>query len=151
MPVADSCILAPDVRILYPELVNLYGCTIGAGVFIGPFVEIQKNASVGDGSRVQSHTFVCEGVHIGRRVFVGHGVMFINDRLPKANNVDWKLEGTVVEDDVSIGSGAVILCGIRIGKGSLIGAGAVVTKDVPPGETVVGVPARLMARAAREC
>lgn len=147
MPIAPSCKLGENVKILYPELVNLYGCTIGSGVFVGPFVEIQKNASVGDMSRVQSHTFICEGVHIGKRVFVGHGVIFINDRHPKANNQDWVLEETHIEDDVSIGSGSIILCGIRLGKGCCIGAGAVVTKDVAAGETVVGMPARLFRRS----
>jgi acetyltransferase-like isoleucine patch superfamily enzyme len=142
MPIADSCTVAPDAKIPYPDLVNLYGCTIGSGVFIGPFVEIQRNADVGDGSRVQSHAFICEGVHIGRRVFVGHGVLFINDRRPRVSNPDWAPEETHVEDDVSIGSGAVIMCGIRLGAGCLIGAGAVVTRDVAPGQTVVGVPAR---------
>jgi UDP-2-acetamido-3-amino-2,3-dideoxy-glucuronate N-acetyltransferase len=146
MPIAPSCRLAATVKIPYPELVNLYGCTIGEGVFVGPFVEIQKNADVGDRSRVQSHAFLCEGVHIGKNVFVGHGVIFINDRDPKANNPDWKLEETFVEDDVSIGSGAIVLCGVRLGRGCRIGCGAVVTKDVAPGVTVVGVPARLMAR-----
>ena len=146
MPIAPSCRLAAGVKIAHPELVNLYGCTIGRDVFIGPFVEIQKNASVGDSSRVQSHAFICEGVHIGRNCFVGHGVIFINDRHPKANNPDWKLEETFVEDDVSIGSGAIVMCGVRLGKGCRIGCGAVVTKDVPPGETVVGMPARLLPR-----
>ena len=146
MPIAPSCTLADSVKIPHPELVNLYGCTLGANVFVGPFVEIQKGASVGDDSRVQSHAFLCEGVHVGRRVFVGHGVMFINDRHPKANNPDWRLEETFVEDDVSIGSAAVIMCGVRLGAGCVIGAGAVVTRDVGPGETVAGVPARLMRR-----
>jgi acetyltransferase-like isoleucine patch superfamily enzyme len=143
MPIAPTCKIAEEVKIPYPDLVNLYDCTIGRGVFVGPFVEIQKKASVGDGSRVQSHTFICEGVHIGKRVFVGHGVIFINDRNPKASNPDWVLEEVHVEDDVAIGSGAIIMCGIRLGKGCRIGAGAVVTRDVPPGETVVGIPARL--------
>jgi acetyltransferase-like isoleucine patch superfamily enzyme len=144
MPVKENCVLGENVKIPFPELVNLYGCQIGANVFVGPFVEIQKNASVGDNSRVQSHTFICEGVNIGQRVFVGHGVIFINDRFPKANNPDWKLEKTYIEDDVSIGSGVIIMCGIRLGKGCRVGAGAVVTKDVPPGQTVIGMPARLM-------
>ncbi len=146
MPIAQSCRLAQSVKILYPELVNLYGCTIDEDVFIGPFVEIQKNASVGRASRIQSHTFICEGIHIGERVFVGHGVMFINDRHPTANNVDWKLEETFVENDVAIGSGAIIMCGIRLGAGAQVGCGAVVTKDIPPGQTVVGVPARALRR-----
>ncbi len=144
MPVADTCRIAENVVIPHPELVNLYGCTIGRGAFIGPFVEIQKNADVGEYSRIQSHTFICEGIHIGRRVFVGHGVIFINDRYPKANNPDWKLEETFVEDDVAIGSGATIMCGVRLGKGCVVGAGTLVTKDVPPGKTVVGVPGRIV-------
>ena len=141
MPIADTCHVHKDAKIPYPEMVNLYGCTIGSKVFIGPFVEIQKNASVGDSSRIQSHSFICEGVTIGRRVFVGHGVIFINDRYPKANNPDWVCEFTVVEDDVSIGSGAIIMCGLRLGAGSIIGAGALVTSDVAPGQIVIGLPA----------
>ena len=146
MPIAESCKLSQNIKILYPNLVNLYGCTIEEDVFIGPFVEIQKNSIIGKASRIQSHTFICEGIHIGKRVFVGHGVMFINDRHPKANNADWKLEETFIEDDVSIGSGAIIMCGIRLGAGSQVGCGAVVTKDISPGETVVGVPARVMRK-----
>ena len=142
MPVAASCNVSPSAKILYPELVNLYGCSISEHVFIGPFVEIQKNVSVGARSRVQSHAFICEGVCIGERVFIGHGVIFINDRHPVANNNDWVLEKTVVADDVSIGSGAIIMCGITIGAGAKIGAGAVVTKTVAAGETVIGMPAR---------
>ena len=144
MPIAENCKLGSNIKITYPELVNLYGCQIGSNVFVGPFVEIQKNASVGDDSRIQSHTFIYDGVHIGQRVFVGHGVIFINDRFHVANNADWKLEETYVEDDVSIGSGAVIMCSIRLGAGCRIGAGAVVTRDVQPGESVAGVPARLL-------
>lgn len=143
MPVAESCVLGEGVKILYPDLVNMYGCTLGDGVFVGPFVEIQNDVTVGAGTRVQSHTFICEGVSIGDRVFVGHNVTFINDRHPVANNPDWKLERTWVEDDVSIGSGAVILGGLRLGEGCQIGAGAVVTHDVEPGALVMGVPARL--------
>jgi len=146
MPIADSCKLAPTVRIPFPQLVNLYGCELGENVFVGPFVEIQRGSSVGRDSRVQSHTFICEGIHIGERVFVGHGVIFINDRHPRANNPDWKLEETFVEDDVSIGSGAIIMCGLRLGAGGRIGCGAVVTHDVAPGESVVGVPARTFGR-----
>ncbi|HUS46212.1 MAG TPA: acyltransferase [Phycisphaerae bacterium] len=146
MPIADSCVLGEDLKIPYPQMVNLYGCTLGDRVFVGPFVEIQKGASVGDDSRVQSHAFICEGIHIGRRVFVGHGVIFINDRYPKANNPDWKLEETFVEDDASIGSGAIVLCGLRLGAGCHIGCGAVVTRDVSPGETIVGVPGRPLQR-----
>jgi len=146
MPIAASCKLAPDARIPYPDLVNLYGCSVGAGVFVGPFVEIQQGVTIGEFSRVQSHSFICEGVCVGARVFVGHGVIFINDRHPKANNAGWVCEPTYVEDDVSIGSGAIILCGVRLGAGCVVGAGAVVTKDVPPGQTVAGVPARLHAR-----
>jgi acetyltransferase-like isoleucine patch superfamily enzyme len=141
----DTVRLGTDVKIPFPDLVNLYGCEIGDESFIGPFVEVQRNASVGKRSRVQSHSFVCEGVHIGDDAFVGHGVMFINDRDPKANNTEWTLEETHVEDGASIGSGAVIMCGVRLGEGCRIGAGAVVTRNVPAGETVVGVPARTLA------
>lgn len=129
--------------------VNLYGCRIGEGSRIGPFVEIQRGAEIGARCKVQSHTFVCEGVRIGDGVFVGHGVVFINDKVPRATAPDGSLQGyddwtlleTVVEDAASIGSGAVILGGVRIGAGALVGAGAVVTKNVEPGEVVVGVPA----------
>jgi UDP-2-acetamido-3-amino-2,3-dideoxy-glucuronate N-acetyltransferase len=129
--------------------VNLYGCRIGEGSQIGPFVEIQRGAEIGARCKVQSHTFVCEGVRIGNGVFVGHGVVFINDKVPRATapdgslqkHEDWTLLRTVVEDGASIGSGAVILGGVRIGVGALVGAGAVVTKDIESGEIVVGVPA----------
>lgn len=129
---------------------NLYGCRIGDGTRVGTFVEIQAGATVGAYCKIQSHTFICEGIEIGDGVFVGHGVMFINDRRPKATSApgvlagagDWTMEGTVVEDGVTIGSGATILGGLRIGRDALIGAGAVVTKDVEPGATVVGNPAR---------
>src|SRR5687768_10482468 len=152
MPIADDVVLGTDVRIFQPDLVNLYGCTIGAGTKIGSFVEIQKNAVVGERCKISSHTFVCEGVTIEDEVFVGHGVMFINDRRPRATaeggalqtEADWSVVPTRVKRGASIGSGAVILCGVTIGERAMIGAGAVVTKDVPEGETVAGVPARLM-------
>jgi UDP-2-acetamido-3-amino-2,3-dideoxy-glucuronate N-acetyltransferase len=129
---------------------NLYGCRIGDGTRIGPFVEIQRGAVVGSRCKVQSHTFVCDGIEIGDEVFVGHGVMFINDKRPRATSEDgrlheegdWALLRTVVEPRVSIGTGAVIMGGIRIGEGAVVGAGAVVTRDVEPGEAVVGSPAR---------
>jgi UDP-2-acetamido-3-amino-2,3-dideoxy-glucuronate N-acetyltransferase len=129
---------------------NLYGCRIGDNTRIGPFVEVQRGASIGANCKVQSHTFVCDGVEIGDEVFVGHGVMFINDKSPRATtdsgalktDDDWELQRTVVERGASLGSGAVILGGIRIGEGALVGAGAVVTRDVAPGATVAGSPAR---------
>ena len=140
------------VQIYHPDLVNLYGCTIGDGTKIGSFVEIQKNAVVGKRCKISSHTFVCEGVTIEDEVFVGHGVMFINDRRPRATTeggalqteADWAVVPTLVKHGASIGSGAVILCGVTIGARAMIGAGAVVTKDVPDGATVAGVPARSM-------
>jgi len=147
MPISESCVFEGEYSIPYPELVNLYGCRIADGVFVGPFVEIQKGVSIGSASRVQSHSLVCEGVSIGADVFIGHGVIFINDRHPRANNPGWKLEPTVVEDGASIGSGAVVMCGITIGRNATIGAGAVVTHDVPPDAVVHGVPARLHARS----
>jgi len=154
MPIAPDVVLEEGVMIFHRDLVNLYGCRIGAGTKIGSFVEIQKNAVVGRRCKISSHTFVCEGVTIEDEVFVGHGVMFINDRHPRATTAgqlqteaDWKVEPTLVRRGASIGSGAVLLCGITVGEGALIGAGAVVTDDVPSGVTVAGVPARrLVAR-----
>ena len=133
---------------------NLYGCTIGSGTRVGPFVEIQRGAVIGARCKIQSHTFVCDGVRIGDGVFVGHGVMFVNDKFPKALNdrgelaeaADWELLEVVVEDGATIGSGAVVLGGVRIGAGALVGAGAVVTADVAPGAVVAGVPARVRQR-----
>jgi UDP-2-acetamido-3-amino-2,3-dideoxy-glucuronate N-acetyltransferase len=136
---------------------NLYGCTIGAGTRIGPFVEIQRGARVGERCKIQSHTFVCDGVEIDDEVFVGHGVLFINDKRPRSTTDsgelqsadDWELIPTFVERRASIGSGTVIMAGVRIGAEALVGAGAVVTHDVPAGETVAGVPARALLRAGQ--
>jgi UDP-2-acetamido-3-amino-2,3-dideoxy-glucuronate N-acetyltransferase len=148
--IADSVKLGKDVRIFQPDLVNLYGCSIGDGTKIGAFVEVQGGATIGKNCKISSHTFVCEGVSIGNEVFVGHGVMFINDLYPRAANpdgslqttVDWAVVTTRVEDRASIGSNATILAGITIGRGAIVGAGAVVTHDVPPYTIVAGVPAR---------
>ncbi|MGO4716620.1 acyltransferase [Bradyrhizobium sp. 2TAF24] len=153
MPVAGNVVLGQGVTIAHPELVNLYGCTIGEGTSIGPFVEIQKDATVGRLCKISSHSFICSGVTLGDEVFVGHGVMFINDRAPRAtvegrraSDGDWRLETTLVEDGASIGSGAIILCGLTIGRGAMVGAGAVVTGDVAAGAVVAGVAARLVRR-----
>jgi UDP-2-acetamido-3-amino-2,3-dideoxy-glucuronate N-acetyltransferase len=155
MPIADDVRLAADVRIPQRDLVNLYGCTIGAETLIGAFVEIQKNACVGARCKISSHSFVCEGVTIEDEVFVGHGVMFINDRHPRAaaggrpqSEADWEVIPTFVRRGASIGSGAVILCGVTVGEGAMVGAGAVVTQDVSPHQTVAGVPARPLARGS---
>jgi acetyltransferase-like isoleucine patch superfamily enzyme len=153
MPIADDVELGPDVAIPQPTLVNLYGCRIGAGTRIGAFVEIQRGASVGRLCKISSHSFLCEGVTIDDEVFVGHGVLFINDLRPRATvegrlqgAADWTVIATRVHARASIGSGVVVMGGVTIGAGALIGAGAVVTRDVPADATVAGVPARLMAR-----
>jgi UDP-2-acetamido-3-amino-2,3-dideoxy-glucuronate N-acetyltransferase len=150
MPIAPDVKLGADVKVFHPSLVNLYGCTIGAETKIGAFVEIQKNATIGARCKISSHTFVCEGVTIEDEAFIGHGVMFINDRYPRATaggglqtEADWQVVPTRVKRGASIGSGAVILCGVTIGERAMIGAGAVVTRDVPPDAVVAGVPARL--------
>jgi acetyltransferase-like isoleucine patch superfamily enzyme len=132
---------------------NLYGCRIGDNSRIGPFVEIQRGAVIGANCKIQSHSFICDGVEIGDNAFIGHGVVFINDKRPRAANeggmlqteTDWELLRTVVEEGASIGSGAVILGGVRVGPRALVGAGAVVTRDVTGGETVIGNPARAIA------
>ena len=152
MPVAADVKLGAGVKIFQPDLVNLYGCSVGAYTKIGAFVEIQKNAAVGARCKISSHTFVCEGVTIEDEVFVGHGVMFTNDRYPRAANedgslqteTDWQVVATLVKQKASIGSNATIVAGVVIGEGALIGAGAVVTHDVPDYAIVAGVPARVI-------
>ena len=151
MPIAPTVTLGDGVVIHHPDLVNLYGCAIGAASRVGAFVEIQKGVTVGARCKVSSHTFICEGVTVDDDVFIGHGVMFINDRYPRATadgrpqtEADWTVVTTRVGRGASIGSGAVILCGVTIGAGAMVGAGAVVTRDVPEGATVAGVPARLV-------
>ena len=138
-----DCKLGDDVKIPYPDLINLYGCEIGANTFIGPFVEIQKGVKIGTDCKIESHTFICEGVEIGNRVFVGHGVMFINDRSPEVYDETWEPEVTFVKDNASIGSNATIFP-VSIGRSSFIGAGAVVVKDVGDFEKVVGNPAKVV-------
>ena len=157
MPIAPDVVLGEGVVIFHRDLVNLYGCHIGAGTKIGAFVEIQKGAVIGRRCKISSHSFVCEGVTIDDDVFVGHGVMFINDPYPRATvdgrlqtEADWKVVPTRVCRGASIGSGAAILCGVTIGERALVGAGAVVTRDVPADATVAGVPARQLARSRRE-
>ncbi len=156
MPIASSVTLGEGVIIFHPALVNLYGCRVGANTKIGAFVEIQKGAVVGQRCKISSHSFVCEGVTIEDDVFVGHGVVFINDPRPRATihgrpqtEADWTVVPTRVKRGASIGSGATIMCGLTIGEDALIGAGAVVTQDVAPGATVAGVPARLLARSGK--
>ncbi len=155
--ISDDVILADNVVIHQPDLVNLYGCTVKEGTRIGAFVEIQRGAVVGRNCKISSHTFICTGVTIEDGVFVGHGVMFINDLYPRAVNADgslqteadWKLIETRVKARASIGSNATILGGVTIGEGAIVGAGAVVTRDVPDHAVVAGVPARIL-RDARE-
>jgi acetyltransferase-like isoleucine patch superfamily enzyme len=138
------------------NFVNAYGCEIGDGSKVGSFVEIQKGAKIGKNCKISSHTFICEGVEIGDEVFVGHNVSFINDKFPAATNpdgspqneADWMCIPTKVQRRASIGTSATILCGVTIGEGAIVGAGSVVTKDVPPGATVAGVPARILRRKA---
>lgn len=153
MPIAKDVQLGRDVRIFHPDLVNLYGCSIGHETRLGTFVEVQADATIGSRCKISSHSFICSGVSIEDEVFIGHGVMFTNDKYPRATTADgrpqgtsdWIVEPTRVGKGVSIGSNATILCGITIGAGAIVGAGAVVTKDVPAGATVAGVPARLVA------
>ena len=140
--------LGKDVKIF--DFVNLYGCSIDDYSKVGTFVEIQKNASVGKHCKISSHTFICEGVHIEDNVFIGHNVTFINDKYPRSTNVDgsmqtesdWKVVETWIKKGASVGSSSTILCGVTIGENAIVGAGSVVTKDVPPNIIVAGVPAR---------
>ena len=143
--------------VIVQSFVNLYGCSIGAGSRIGPFVEIQRDVIIGERCKISSHSFLCSGVEIGDEVFVGHGVVFTNDKYPRATTTegalqteeDWVLERTRVSRRAAIGSGAVILSGITIGEEAIVGAGAVVTRDVAPGAVVAGSPARLLSSVAR--
>ena len=151
--VADDVKLGENVRLA--PFVNLYGCEIGDETRIGAFVEVQRDAKIGRRCKISSHTFVCSGVTIEDEVFIGHGVIFINDRYPRATaadgapqtEIDWKMEHTVVRKGASIGSGAIIMCGVEIGEGVLVGAGAMVVRDVPAGSIVAGHPARLRGPA----
>jgi UDP-2-acetamido-3-amino-2,3-dideoxy-glucuronate N-acetyltransferase len=157
------CVIAPDVKlgrdVVIHHFVNLYGCEIGDQSRIGSFVEIQKRARIGRRCKISSHTFICEGVEIEDEVFVGHGVVFINDKFPRATTSegllqtddDWKAIPTVVKRGASIGSGATILCGVTIGENALVGAGAVVTRDVEAGATVAGNPAQPLSSRGSLC
>jgi acetyltransferase-like isoleucine patch superfamily enzyme len=148
--------IAPDVKlgrdVKLSKFINLYGCEIGDETKIGAFVEIQKNASVGKRCKVSSHSFICEGVTVEDNVFIGHGVVFINDSYPRATagdgnlqtEADWKVERTVVKKGASIGSGATILSNLSIGENAIVGAGSVVTKNVPPNSIVAGNPAKVL-------
>lgn len=148
--IAPDVKLGKDVKIF--AFVNLYGCEIGDGSKIGAFVEIQKNARIGKNVKVSSHTFICEGVTIEDNVFIGHNVSFINDKYPRSTNpdgtlqseADWKVIPTLVKKGASIGTSATILCGVTIGENAIVGAGSVVTKDVPPNAIVAGVPAKVI-------
>lgn len=152
MPISADVHLGERVRIFHPELVNIYGCSIGADSRIGTFVEIQKSVVVGARCKISSHTFICEGVIIEDEVFIGHGVMFTNDLYPRATNdygsvqteADWQLITSLVKRTASIGSNVTVLAGVTIGEGALVGAGAVVTRDVPDFAIVTGVPARVV-------
>ena len=152
----DYVCIAPDVKlgkdVKLAKFINLYGCDVGDETKIGAFVEIQKNARVGRRCKISSHTFICEGVTIEDQVFIGHGVMFINDSYPRATTAsgelqtaaDWRVETTVVKKGASIGSGATVLCNVTIGERAIVGAGSVVTRDVPPDTIVIGNPARVL-------
>ena len=157
MPIADNVILGQNVRIIQPDLVNLYGCSIGDETKIGAFVEIQKNATIGARCKISSHSFVCEGVTVEDEVFIGHGVMFTNDRYPRAVNQDgslqsdkdWQVIKTVGRKRASLGTNATIVAGVTIGESAMVGAGAVVTRDVPDFAIVAGVPARIIGKVEK--
>ena len=144
--------LGQNVKIF--DFVNLYGCSIDDNTKIGTFVEIQKNAIIGKNCKISSHTFICEGVHIEDNVFIGHNVTFINDKFPRSvnpdgsmqNDSDWKVVETYIKKGASVGSSSTILCGITVGENSIVGAGAVVTKNVPPNTVVAGVPAKIIKK-----
>ena len=148
--IASNVILGENV--VLNDFINLYGCSIGDNTKIGPFVEVQKNAFIGKRCKISSHTFICEGVTIEDDVFVGHGVMFINDKYPRSTTEsgelqteeDWEVVSTIVKQGASIGSNATLLCGITVGSGSIVGAGSVVTRDVPDKAVVAGNPARVI-------
>lgn len=152
MPIRPDTRIGPDVTIRHPDLVNLYGCSVGAGTRIGPFVEIQHRATVGERCKISSHSFICEGVVIEDEVMVGHGVMFTNDLFPRATNqdgtaqddADWVVVPTLVRRGASIGSNATVLAGVTIGLRAMVGAGAVVTRNVPDHAIVAGVPAQVI-------
>jgi acetyltransferase-like isoleucine patch superfamily enzyme len=158
MPIAADVVFGSGVRIFQPELVNLYGCSIGDDTRIGAFVEIQKNAIIGARCKISSHSFVCEGVEIEDECFIGHGVMFTNDVYPSAvtddgtlqAETDWEVIKTRVRRRASIGSNATIIAGVTIGENALVGAGAVVTKDVPDFAIVAGVPARVIGHIQKQ-
>ena len=150
--IAPNVVLGKDV--VLNDFINLYGCTIGEGTRIGPFVEVQKNAFIGKHCKIQSHTFICEGVTIEDEVFISHGVMFINDKFPRATNEsgdlqteeDWEVIPTLVKRGASIGSNATVMCGITVGTCSIVGAGSVVINDVPDNVIVAGNPARVIKK-----
>jgi acetyltransferase-like isoleucine patch superfamily enzyme len=150
--ISDDVKLGKNVKL--SKFINLYGCTIGGDTKIGAFVEVQKNASIGSNCKISSHTFVCEGVTIEDGVFIGHGVMFTNDKYPRSTvsggglqtEADWKVVPTIVKKGASIGTNATILCGVTIGENAIVGAGSVVTKDVAPNTIVAGIPARKLRK-----